>query len=57
MALYVNHVKALEGRGVTIIKDAIISALATQENIRTSKKSGKRDIILNHLLIEYLNDD
>jgi len=57
MALYVNHVKAQEGRGVTIIKDAVISALATQENIRTSKKSGKRDIILNHLLIEYLNDD
>ena len=42
MALYVNHVKAQEGRGVTIVKDAVISALATQENIRTSKKIWKK---------------
>ncbi len=57
MSLYVNHVKTQEGRGTSIIKDAIISALASQQNIKTSEKSSKRDLVLNHLLIEYLNDD
>jgi hypothetical protein len=57
MALYVNHVKSLEGRGVSIIKNAVISAIATRTNIKLGKNASKKDIALNHLLVEYLNDD
>ena len=57
MALYVNHIASLEGRNVSLIKDGLISAIASQQNIKLGKDANKRDLILNHLLVEYLNDD
>ena len=57
MALYVNHIASLEGRNVSLIKDGLISAIASQQNIKLGKDVNKRDLILNHLLVEYLNDD
>lgn len=54
---YVEFVKQQENRGVSIIQEAMISALRTNQSIKTSEFSGERDKILNHLTDEYLNDD
>lgn len=57
MALYVNHVKSLEGRGVSVVKNAVISSIATGSSIKLGKNPSKKDIALDHVLTEYLNDD
>lgn len=54
---YVEFVKSQENRGVSIIQDAIISAIKTNQPIVTSQFSSKRDAVMNHLLDDYLNDD
>lgn len=54
---YVEFVKTQENRGVSILQDAIISSIKTNQPIKTSQFSSKRDNTLNHLLNDYLNDD
>jgi hypothetical protein len=54
---YVAHVQGQVNRNVSVLKDAIISAIKTSEPLRTSSFSNKRDTITNHLLKEYLNNE
>ena len=54
--LYVQHVKTEVNRNVSIYKDAIISAIKSKIPIKTSSYTDA-DKHLNHLLVEYLNDN
>lgn len=54
---YVELVKSQENREVAIIQDAIVSAIKTNQAIKTSPFATERDNTLNHLLDDYLNDD
>lgn len=54
---YVAHAKLQMNRNVSILKDAMISAIKTGQDIKTSSYSNKKDMIANHLLKEYLNDE
>ena len=54
---YVEFVKQQENRGVVIIQDAIISALKTNQKVKTSDYSPEKDKQINHLLNAYLNED
>lgn len=53
---YVKHVKELVNKNVSILKDAIISAIKTGTNIKTNVYIC-RDITTNHLLKEYLTNE
>ena len=55
--LYVKHVKGLVNKNVSVLKDAIISAIKTNSPIKTSAYDPKRDSTVNHLLKEFLNDE
>lgn len=54
---YVKHIKGQVNQNVSILKDAIISAIKTNSPISTSAYDGKKDSTVNHLLKEYLNDE
>lgn len=54
---YVKHVRGQVNRNVSILKDAIISAIKTETPIKTSSHNAEKDITVNHLLKEYLNDE
>lgn len=54
--IYVNHSKEKVNNNVSVLKDALISAIKNNTPIRTGVKSEK-DLKTNHLLLEYLNDD
>lgn len=52
---YVSHVKLIENKNVSTLKDALISAIKNNQNIKTSHNP-KKDVTLNHLLNEFLNN-
>lgn len=54
---YVAHVKLQVNRNVSILKDAIISAIKTNQPIKTNSYDTSKDSAINHLLMEFLNDD
>ena len=54
---YVAHVKLQLNRNVSILKDAMISAIKTNQGIKTSSANPKKDITANHLLSDYLNEE
>ena len=54
---YVAHVKLQVNRNVSILKDSIISAIKTNQPIKTSSYDTAKDTTINHLLTEFLNDD
>ena len=54
---YVKHVKTQVNRNVSILKDAIISAIKTNNPIKTNNYNSEKDLTVNHLLKEYLNDE
>jgi len=55
--LYVDHVKTQTNRNVSILKDAIISAIKSKIPVKTNSYDLQKDLTINHLLTEYLNDD
>lgn len=54
---YVGHVKLQLNRNVSILKDAMISAIKTGQAIKTNAFNPKKDLVANNLLREYLNDE
>lgn len=54
---YVAHVKLQLNRNVSVLKDAMISAIKTNQPIKTSAYNPKKDLISNRLLSEYLNEE
>lgn len=57
MLLYVAHVQTMQNRGTSTIREAINSAIATNQSFKTSKYNVERDQVINHLLQQYFNDD
>ena len=54
---YVSHVKSQLNKNVSVLKDAMISAIKTGQPIKTSAYNPKKDLTANHLLSEYLNEE
>lgn len=53
---YVAFTKTQVNRNVSILRDAITSAIKTGDRIKTNASNPEKDQITNHLLLEYLND-
>lgn len=54
---YVAHVKSIQNKNVSTFKNAIISAIRTNQSFKTTASKAERDKIANRLLQQYLNED
>lgn len=54
---YVDFSKTQTNRGVSTLRDALITSIKTNSPIKTTTFNSKKDIGPNHLLKEYLNND
>lgn len=54
---YVARVKMDINRNVSVLRSAMVSAIKSDQPIKTSAHNVQRDLRANHLLKEYLNED
>lgn len=54
---YVAFVKSQSNREVTLLKNAMISSIKTGVPLATSRSKKDKDVTLNHLIVEFFNDE